>query len=250
MYLGRITRPKVESLDRETVFLIPTGSIEQHGRHLPLGTDTLLVSKVAEAVEARLQDQVVVTPPIWLGASGHHLDFAGTLSAQITTYMANLTDVIESLARHRFRRFFVLNGHGGNTEPNSVTLRAIKERRPDLMLAHMLYASTSRPEIAALLEGPTKEIRHACEAETSLMLHLYPDLVHMNLARDDGLEPHPPIPGLISTFRERTEEGSYGYASLATAEKGRLIFEACVRNVTTAVEQMSTTLSFVGESSG
>ena len=78
------------------------------------------------------------------------------------------------------------------------------------------------------MEGPVKRIRHACEAEASLMLHLRPELVRKDKLRDDGLEVDPPIRGLTIQFDERTEEGSLGYATLATAEKGKVLFEAAI----------------------
>lgn len=228
MKLAELTWPEVEALSREIVVLIPTGSCEQHGPHLPVFTDSILATAVAEKAEASLPDRVLMTPTLWLGASGHHLAFAGTLSAGMGTYMGALTDVIASLQRHGFRKFFVINGHGGNNEPNGVALRQIKERFPELMIGHSGYYGPVAKQTADVLEGPFKEIRHACEAEASLMMHLRPELVRKDKLRDDGLAPDPAVYGMIHLFDEMTEEGSLGYATLAAPEKGRVIFEAAV----------------------
>lgn len=222
----------VEALSRDVVVLIPTGSLEQHGPHLPLFTDSLLATAVAEAVESRLPEQILLTPTLWLGASGHHLKFPGTLSASFEAYQGAIASVVESLVPHGFTKFYVLNGHGGNTEPNGVVLREMKAKYPNLLFGHSGYFAYSTEVAAKLMEGPAKEIRHACEAEASLALHLFPDLVRKNLLRDDGLTTEPPVKGLIWHFDEMTEEGSLGYATLATAEKGKAIFDAAVEGVT------------------
>lgn len=231
MILAQSTWTDIEPLDRETVVVIPTGSLEQHGPHLPLFTDSLLVTAVAQAVEMRMPGEVLLTPTLWLGASGHHLPFPGTLSAAFDAYGGALESAITSLGRHGFRRFYVLNGHGGNTDPNHVALRRLKERHPNLILGESAYCDGAVEVIRESLVGPTKEIVHACEAETSLMLHLHPDLVRTDQLPNDGLTPHPPVRGLVSDFAEITNQGAFGHASYASAETGRRIFEACVEDV-------------------
>lgn len=228
MKLADMTWKDVEALSREVVVVIPTGSCEQHGPHLPVYTDSILATAVAEAATAQLSAQTLLTPTLWLGASGHHLEFAGTLSASMDSYMGSLTQVISSLQRHGFRKFFVLNGHGGNNEPNGVALRQIKERDLELMIGHSGYYGPIAKETADVLDGPFKEIRHACEAEASLMMHIRPDLVRLERLRNDGLAPDPAVYGMIHLFDEITDEGSLGYATLATAEKGKVIFDAAV----------------------
>lgn len=228
MKLAELTWPDVEALSREVVVLIPTGSCEQHGPHLPVFTDSILATAVAEAVEARIPNEILLTPTLWLGASGHHLAFPGTLSASMDTYMGALTNVIGSLQPHGFRKFFIVNGHGGNNEPNGVALRKIKEQFPALTIGHSGYYGPVAKETGGVLEGPLKEIRHACEAEASLMLHIRPDLVRLDKLRDDGLTPEPAVYGMIHMFDEITEQGSLGYATLAKPEKGKAIFDAAV----------------------
>lgn len=231
MKLCDLTWPEVEGLDRSVVVLIPTGSLEQHGRHLPLFTDSLIVTAVAEAVEARLSEKVLLTPTLWLGASGHHLKFPGSLSASFEAYVGAIKGVAESLIPHGFTKFYVLNGHGGNTEPNGIAMRELKLKFPELTFGHSGYFAFLDGQAFEVLEGPLKEMRHACEAEASLIMHLRPNLVRKDKLRDDGLAPEPSIRGLIHHFDEMTEEGSMGYATLATPEKGKTIFEMAVEKV-------------------
>lgn len=232
MKLAQMTWPEVDALSRDVVVVLPTGSLEQHGPHLPLFTDSFLATAVAEAAEARLAGQILLTPTLWLGASGHHLAFAGSLSASFEAYMGAIESVVESLVPHGFHRFFVVNGHGGNTEPNGVVLRKLRQRHPNLTLGHSGYFGPVAAKVAEIMEGPTKEIRHACEAEASLMMHIRPELVRKDKLRDDGLAPDPPVYGMIHHFDEITEQGSLGYATLATPEKGKAIFDAAVEALT------------------
>jgi creatinine amidohydrolase len=229
--LAELTWSEVEAVDREVVVLIPTGSLEQHGAHLPLFTDSLIATAVAEAAERALPEQVLLTPTLWLGASGHHLRFPGSLSASFETYEGAIQDVVSCLLPHGFRKFMVLNGHGGNTSPNDVAMRRLKARHPEASLGHVGYFAFCEEAIAATLEGPLKGMRHACEAETSLMLHLHPHLVREEKRRDDGLVAEPGLNSPVHHFDEITEAGSFGYATLATAEKGRRIFEAATEGV-------------------
>ena len=246
MILGDLTWPEVEKLDREIVVLIPTGSLEQHGPHLPLLTDTLISTAVTSEVERCLPKKTLQLPTIWLGASRHHLGFPGTVTASTSGYLEALRAAIDSLASRGFRRFYIVNGHGGNESLNDVALRDLKADKPTLMLGASLYARFGADEIASVLEGPAKNIRHACEAETSLMLHLYPDKVHMDRAIDDGMAPNPPVKGLQYTFDEITERGVLGYATLATAEKGKRIFDACVKGLCLEIEAFSGPVALEG----
>jgi creatinine amidohydrolase len=198
---------------------------------LPLFTDSIIVTAVAEAVEAALPSRVVLTPTLWLGASGHHLGFCGTLSSDFNSYTGAIESVVESLYLHGFHKFYVINGHGGNRESNGVAMRTLKARHVESTFGHASYYDFAKTAVTETLEGPLKELRHACEAETSLMMHLLPELVRRNKLRDDGLKTEPPVVGVIHHFDESTEQGSYGYATLASAEKGKIIFDAAVNGV-------------------
>jgi creatinine amidohydrolase len=247
--LRNLTWQEAESLSRDILVLVPTGSCEQHGPHLPLFTDSILATAAAEAVEAKLRTKVLLTPTLWLGASGHHLAMAGTLSASFPAYMGSLDSVIESLIPHGFHKFYVINGHGGNTEPNGVVLRELKAKHLNCTFGHSGYFSFIGPEIEQIMEGPAKEIRHACEAEASMMMHIAPDLVRVDKLRDDGLETEPSIKGVIHHFDEMTEEGSFGYATYATADKGRRLFDLAVAGCAREIEAIADGYILQGQAS-
>ncbi len=249
MKLAELTWPDIESLSREVVVLIPTGSIEQHGAHLPLATDTILATDAAEQIEAVLPDKTLLTPCLWLGASLHHLPFPGSLSATFEGYDSALTAVVRSLLPAGFYKFMTINGHGGNADSNRITFRRLKSDHPHLQLAAPNYYDFIDPALLSkMLRGSTKSIRHACEVETSLMMHRRPDLVRPDRIRDDGREPTPRIPGLITQFDEITEQGSLGEATLASAETGRILWDSAIRGGTQAVEAMHDGIIFLGSS--
>lgn len=247
MKLAQATWRDVEAFDRSAVVVVPTGSHEQHGPHLPLATDAILATAVAEGVEALLSDKVVLTPTLWLGASGHHMAFPGTITASFDAYDAALRSVVDSMMAHGFSKFFVLNGHGGNNEPNGVALRKLKAEHPSATFAHSGYFALIKQEVAQILTGPLKEMRHACEAEASLMLHVRPEWVRVDKLRDDGLRTEPPVTTAIHHFDQSTEEGSFGYATFATADKGRRMFELAVAAVRREVETLCDGYVLVGD---
>jgi len=238
MLLADMSWPEVSNLDREIVVVIPTGSIEQHGPHLPVATDTLIATAVAHAAHEAIPTKILVTPTVFLGASGHHLPFAGTLSASMDGYTNLLLSIVESQHAHGFFKFFFLNAHGGNTELNGIVTRILKEKDRRLWVGHRGYYSFIEKEIAETLEGPFKAIRHGCEAETSLMLHLHPDKVRTDKIQDDGLIPHPPVEGMTHMYDEVTQRGSNGFATLATKEKGKFLFERGVEGVVKNLETL------------
>jgi creatinine amidohydrolase len=142
------------------------------------------------------------------------------------------------MRKHRFRKFLVLNGHGGNSDANRLVLRQEKEVHPNDVLAHATYFELIPQAISEALQGPSKRMTHGCEAETSLMLLLKPELVRKDKFRKDGMKPDPSITGLVSRFEELSEEGSIGYPAFAKAETGVKIFHAAVDAVVTQLKMM------------
>lgn len=247
MKLNELTWQDVNALNRErTVVIIPLGAVEQHGPHLPLGTDSFLASAAAEEIASQVSDICLLTPCLWLGASLHHMPFPGTLSHSFEGFHEDIRRTVTSLADHNFIKFMTINGHGGNVDSMNIVFRELRHKRPNLQLAAANYFDFVDPELYQQMKGPIKGIRHACEAEVSLMLHKHPNLVRKDKLRDDGLAPSPQIPGLISIFDEITEEGSLGYATLATAELGALFWDSIVKNGAKAVRNFSVGYSYLG----
>jgi creatinine amidohydrolase len=229
-----MTAPRIRGLPRdETLVVAPIAACEQHSDHLPVFTDTILCGAVADGVEAALADSVLLLPVLWLGASDHHRPFGGTLTASLPVYESMLVDLLEPLLSDAFRRVLLLNGHGGNIDPLRVALRRLDTRFTDAILTGAAYWELAEPELTELCQGPRKTVGHACEIETSMMLHLRPDLVRRDLIRDD---PSPAPEGLerlfwARDFARRTDHGAVGFPEYASAEAGARMLEAIVTQV-------------------
>lgn len=236
MKFAEMTAPAIGRIERtEIVVIAPIAAVEQHSRHLPVITDTVLVTAVAEAVEKALPDQVLLLPTQWLGASDHHLPFGGTLTATLPTYELMLMEILRPLLHHGFGRVMLLNGHGGNIDPLQVALRRLDREFPGAILTGAAYWDLAAKELAAICTGPRTCMGHACELETSMMMHLRPELVRPDEIVDDPDTTPEAVRAIFwaRDFGRRTDHGAVGYPSFATAEKGRRMIEAAAGAVTT-----------------
>ena len=234
MKFAEMTAPDLRDVSREgTLILAPIAACEQHSRHLPVFTDTILATAVAEGIERLLPDRIVLLPTLWFGASDHHLPFGGTLTATLPTYEAMLMELVSPLLSDGFRRIMLLNGHGGNIDPLHVALRRLDRTYPGAILTGAAYWEIASSEIAALCEGPRKTMGHACEIETSMILHLRPDLVRRNLIQDDPDLVPADLHGLFwaQDFVRRTDHGAVGHPERADAERGKKMLDAIVKKV-------------------
>jgi creatinine amidohydrolase len=228
--------------ERGKVILIPIGHIEQHAYHLPMSTDTLIIDAISQGTVAASCDTAATLPVMPYGVSTHRSAFAGTLNAGGRAFEDFWVGVIDTLVERGFDRFYFLSGHGGN---GSFLINVVKysgERHRRIFCATTPLYLTSPQGIAALEKYRFSGIGgmgHACELETSLILHLQPQLVHMENVVDetnfvatasfymdwvDGgpLVANPP-------WDDDTTTGAYGAGSLATAEHGRLWLDEAIR---------------------
>lgn len=238
MKFAEMTAPEIRDVSREgTLVLAPIAACEQHARHLPVFTDSILVGAVAEGIERALPDRVLLLPVLWLGASDHHLPFGGTLTAPLPVYEDMLIQLLTPLLRDGFRRAMLLNGHGGNIDPLHVALRRLSGDYPNAILTGAAYWEIAEAEIAAQCRGPRKVMGHACEIETSMILHLRPDLVRRDRIADDPDTTPAGLGGLFwaRDFGQRTDHGAVGYPEQADADRGRLMLEAAIAKVTATI---------------
>jgi creatinine amidohydrolase len=202
----------------------------------------MLLGEVVRRAALVLGDSVIWTPLLWLGNSHHHLDFAGTLSAAPRTYLDLLGDLIDNLIGHGFRRLVLLNGHGGNIVPAQQAVFEARQRyrsRDDLLFlaaTYWLLGSKTEQVDPALVQT---QMGHACEWETSMILHLAPLLV----ADLSQIEPvssampfEPAVQGWIT--KERSEPGHIGDPRRATAQKGQRLFDRFSQDVVTFLERV------------
>jgi len=231
MNLLELTWPAVKALDPNTPVVFPVAALEQHGGHMPLFTDSLLLGEVVRRVAERqpYQNRVLFAPLQWLGNSDHHLDFAGTLSAPPRVYLDLLTGLLDNFIMHGFHRLIFINGHGGNDVPGKQVVFEARQKyrqRDDLMLLFATYWNLGGQPNAANSSLIQTQMGHACEWETSMMLRIQPQLVVGDLTKLEsipfGNAFEPASRGWIT--RERTTPGHIGDPRTASAEKGETLF--------------------------
>ena len=228
MQLTDLTWPAVRALDRNTPVVFPVAALEQHGHHLPLFTDSLLLGEVVRRAIGRVGDRVLVAPLQWLGNSDHHLDFPGTLSAPPRVYLDLLGGLLDNFIAHGFQRLVIVNGHGGNDVPGKQAVFEVRQRhrqRDDLLLLFATYWLLGGEPNKADASIRQTRMGHACEWETSMMLRLAPHLVGDLSAVgpvEFGNSFEPASRGWVT--RERSEPGHIGDPRQATAEKGEALF--------------------------
>ncbi len=241
MKFAEMTFPQLRQVRRDaSVVLAPIAACEQHSRHLPTITDTVLVTGVADGVEKNLSNSVLQLPTLWLGASHHHLRFGATLSARVDTHVDLLCELVEPLLEDGYQRLLILNGHGGNIDTMQMALRRLQPRWRERVLAAASYWDLAARELAALAEGPRKDMGHACEFETSMMLDLRPELVRKEEIRDDPPRADAALRGLFlaEDMFQRTDHGAVGFPELASAEKGRTFLAAAVERTAEVVQTL------------
>lgn len=229
--------------------LIPVGSVEQHGLHLPVGTDSMVAIRLAE--EAGQRTNTIVTPPLWFGWSPHHLAFPGTVSIRPQVLIEVLFDVLSSLAAHGFKRFVIINGHRIANLP-WIQISAEKAQRELGVKVALFDPAYMSKEIADSMGFG--EVGHADEIETSHMLYIMPQLVQMKEAKDFvsperklyHVDPRVPedtlcyVPSTAKDLEQEAEEsgGAHGRPTLATAEKGKQLHEHLLARLIEVIHEL------------
>ncbi len=232
---------RFSAVDTEKVVILPIGHTEQHGYHAPLSTDTLIIEAIGRGTTQAAPEQAVCLPVFPYGVSTHRRSFPGTFNVGGRAFEDFWLAVVDTLVERGFTRFYLMSGHGGNSSFLVNVVKYAGEKYPQIFCA-TAFLYLSGPQGAAALEARRQSalggMGHACELETSLILHLRPELIHLERAVDEtdfittpsytmdwieggALTANPP-------WEDDTRTGAYGAGSLGTAEKGKFWLEAAI----------------------
>ncbi|MFA9517877.1 creatininase family protein [Halopenitus sp. H-Gu1] len=249
---GECTASQVRNVaERDgSVAVIPAGSVEQHGDHLPVGTDTILAEEVTHAAAERVSEDVpvLVAPSVSPGFSPHHQPFGGTLSIEHETLVGFFEDVATSALSEEFDVVLFVNGHRGNGSMIESAVSVVGAANPDSAVAGVTYFDLAAPYVDEIRQTDVGGMSHAGEFETSLMLHCRPALVDedqfVSNSRDEPHEHgvHDMFDGgplsRYRTFTEYTDSGVVGDPTAASAETGRAIFQHVVSELADIIREL------------
>ncbi len=241
------TWPEIkEALKAEKVIVLPVGSTEDHGPHLPLETDALITTEICRRAVEKVPDYALLMPTIYYGFNEHHMDFPGNTSIEPYHFIDFVFDVCRSVVRHGFKKIIIVNGHGSNAPFLNIVARRVTNETDAICVA-VNWWTMAIDVIRSILSHAS----HAGEMETSVMLYLKPEIVDMSKAvRDmdiymgqgrskfiwrDFVNPSPVA--FMEWWSRFSKTGIVGDPTKATREKGEKIVKAAVENLVEFIKE-------------
>jgi creatinine amidohydrolase len=225
----------------DAIVLLPVASTEQHGPHLATGVDAFLGGEGCQRT-ARIVARnrpIVVAPVVWMGLAEHHVAFGGTFSLSLSTYHSLLKELCGSILQAGFKKIMIVNSHGGNVAAlNALTTDLARELNTPIATTTLYNLPHESGAYAEILEDQ-KTVRHACEAETSMMLAAFADCVRTGRiseafgpmsTREASLAPSL---NLWRSFKDLSSSGVLGDARKASAEKGERLLNVAAELLAT-----------------
>lgn len=253
-YWERLKSREIGALDKDhSVVLLPISAIEQHGPHLPVGTDTIILrsllqnfSKVTGHFEG---ENVIIAPQLTVGKSNEHMAFPGTMTLTAHTLYDVLDEYVGCMVRHGFKKVMLTNSHGGNTDMLNLISRDMRVKYGIEVYVFDWWFTNFWQDIMKKVKTSKSPygVFHACELETSLMLYIDKDLVDMDAAVDETPDAQFAGDRFISLYgpvtmgwktNDVSAHGVIGDPKEATYEKGKIFMDYAVEKLTAIVEEV------------
>jgi creatinine amidohydrolase len=238
MIWDQLTSPELDALDRSIPVILPVAAIEQHGLHLPLATDRMIVEYFCQQLHEDIPEQVLILPVMGVGCSEHHMDFTGSLTLQHDTFLRQAEDILGSVAFHGFKNLIIYNSHGGNLGISQVIVEHFGHRHPECRMVLATWWKITGEALFELNETGEGGVGHAGEFETSLMMLIAPELVNHDKIEDKKNQPsfewangdmiRGPKASLYRSMKAMTPIGVFGDVRMISAEKGQKITDIAV----------------------
>ena len=213
-----------KTVNEKTIAILVFGACENHGDHMPFGSDFIFPTEIAKRLATKVNN-VIVLPAIPYGVSLHHDQFQMTMSINPETLVGIISDLLSSLIQNKIRRVLIINGHDGNIGPIEVAARSIKNKHPEMTIACLeswwILVGQLKKDLFEVWSG----LGHGGEAETSAILAVRPDLVNMESAPKEVIPKLPENIRIFWKFDELTSTGATGAPQKASIEKGNEILQ-------------------------
>jgi creatinine amidohydrolase len=228
------------NINEKTIAILVFGACENHGDHMPFGSDFIFPMELAKRISNKLDKKnSIILPAIPYGVSLHHNEFQMTMSLEPHTLIMVIEDLFRSIIKNGIRRILIINGHDGNIAPIELAARTIKDKHPEAVISCLEAWWISVGEITRGLFDVWHGLGHGGEAETSAMLAVRPDLVHLESAPKEII---PKLPTdkirIYWKFNELTDTGATGAPKKASLVKGQQAVEALVDVIISFVNDM------------
>lgn len=226
--------------------ILPMGSLEQHGPHLPLSTDTMIAEYVAREVTMRCSNAFLM-PALDLGCSGEHLGFPGTISIQPETMANVVVDICASVLKSAIRKMFFINGHGGNRGTIDVALSQVKQSFPEMQVYSFTVMDIAKVRFAEIRRSERRLVGHADEIETSMALLIRPESVDMSKAKREEPELAQPLSFETEDLarvsfgwraEELTKSGVIGDPTTASRETGSVLLNFVADTISKVINEL------------
>lgn len=247
-YWEHLTSARLATVDTSLPVVLPLGAVEQHGPHLPLATDRMVVDHFCREIDRHLGDDVLILPTVSVGYSRHHDDFAGTLTLTHETLLHQIVETADSALRLGMTNLLILNAHGGNEGIAQVALEHLGYRWPRCRIVRTTWWQIASEALLEISTTGPGGVGHACELETSLMMIIASHLVDAAAlpARENessfGWDTADMLrAGSVTMYRRFSDvaaTGVFGDPRAASVEKGRQISEAVTRRLVELVRSM------------
>lgn len=223
-----------QQIDKNKLPVLFIGSLEQHGPFLPLGTDSLIAEKLAEELEKKFSEKILILPTLFYGCSKEHLGFSGTISIEFLSYMSFLKDILSSLISSGFKKILIVTTHGGNNEAGKLIQVDWNYTHQEKIEFINIFDENLKKKVVELFGGYDK---HAGSAESSLMAYLYPELVKAGIKEDKSFAVD--ATGLYKLYssKELSNTGIFNYSPKVefNPDKGKKLFEFLVNKLSSSV---------------
>jgi len=249
LWLNNQAWPSVDELirtGRVSKALVPFGSVEQHGPHLPLSTDMIIADFISRELVKRCAGTILL-PSLQFGCSSEHMGFPGTISLRVDTMSRIIADLSRSLLRAKIEKLFIVNGHGGNRAAIDATLSQLKLTLPRMQVYAFTILDLAKIKFGEIRKSEPKLVGHADEIETSMLLAIQPEVVDMSksirempsLPRNLSFEPQDMSKVSFGwNAKELTISGVIGDATVASAEAGKVLLDYVLETAAKTINEL------------